>query len=193
MRTIFGGQTLPNTVNGVRYLPPDLPGQPQVVNVTIPLGTALVSTPVFIFGERFDNGTVDSPTDPFIDAYFAAATIRITFNGNVLLDGPINSFPERKYGISLFPEPIPYSTPQPRGPGLNAIAATYQGGITAIYDMLPIGKHTIREEFNSTLVGPDSITYNITVVPEPIGLIPVGIAAISFIGYGRRRSRRDSA
>jgi hypothetical protein len=192
--TGLGGQTLPDTVDGVKFLPPNFGGGDFVADLTVPQGTALLVAPFFVFGERYDNGTEDNPSDPVIDAIFADVMVETTFDGNVLLQGTGDEFPERKSDVTVFPEPIAYAEPQPRG-DINAVAALFGVGIGTIYDMLPLGEHTIRNEYNSPgfFGGPFSFTYNITVVPEPASLILVGVSALSFVGYGRRRRSQDIA
>jgi hypothetical protein len=179
--TGLGGQTLPDTVDGVRYLPPNFGGGDFVADLTIPQGTGLVVAPFFVFGEKYDNGTEDNPTDPVIGSIFEDATIQTTFDGTVLLEGAASDFPERTSDVTVFPEPILYDEPQPRGPGLNAVAAIFGVGIGTIYDMLPIGQHTIRNEYNSPnfFGGPFSFTYNINVVPEPCTLVLIVLGVIT--------------
>jgi hypothetical protein len=172
--TGLGGQALPDTVDGVRYLPPDF-GSNFVADLTIQQGTPLVFTPFNVFGERYDNGTEDNPADPVIDEIFQTTTIRTTFDGAVVLEGSANEFPDRKFGVTVFSAPIPYAAPQPRGPGLNSVTAIFGTGITAIFDKLPLGRHTITNVYNSPFFGGTfSATYNITVVPEPSTLVVLG-------------------
>jgi hypothetical protein len=188
--TGLGGQTLPDTVDGVRFLPPNFGGGDFVADLTIPQGTALLVSPFNVFGERYDNGTEDNPNDPIIDTIFEDATVEVTLNGNVLLQGEASDFPERKYGVTVFPEPIPYAQPQPRGENLNSIAAIFGVGLGTMYANLPLGEHTIRNVYNSPgfFGGPFSFTYNITVIPEPSSLCCLG-ASILVLLIARRRVR----
>lgn len=189
IKTGLGEQTLPNTFDGVRYLPPNFPGREFVAELTIPLGTPLLGSPFFIFGERYDDGTEDNPADPIIDMIFDETTIRATLNGSVVLEGTASAFPDRKSDISIFSQAIPYAEPRPVAPGVNAIAGTFAaGGIWTIFDMLPLGNHTLKTEFNSSFFGEDSFTYNITVVPEPSSLLLVGAGAIGWTMVARRRT-----
>ncbi|HEX2474172.1 MAG TPA: hypothetical protein VHK01_05475 [Lacipirellulaceae bacterium] len=184
--TGLGGQALPDTVDGVRYLPPNL-GSNFVADLTIQQGTPLVFTPFNVFGERYDNGTEDNPADPVIDQIFQTTTIRTTFNGTVVLDGLASEFPDRKFDVTVFSAPIPYTAPQPRGPGLNSVMAIFGTGVTAIFDMLPLGQHTIMNVYNSPFFGGTfSATYNITVVPEPDTFFLVGVVILGWI-IGIRR------
>jgi hypothetical protein len=184
LRTTLGGQTLPNTVNGVRYLPYFPLAGDFVADVTIPQGTALLTQPFGIYGQLYDDGFENNPVDPIIDTIFEESTIRVTYNGNVVLEGLANTFPNRKSGLTIYPEPIPYLIPQAEG----AIAATFDaGGINTIFDMLTLGNHTINSEFDSSL-GTGSITYNITVVPEPATLMLLGSATCACMVCVRRRS-----
>jgi hypothetical protein len=165
LKTGLGGQTLPDTVDGVRFLPPNL-GSEFVANLTIQQGTPLVFLPFNVFGEIYDNGTQDNPNDPVIDEIFETSTIRTTFNGNVVLEGLASEFPDRTFGVTVFDEPILYAQPQPRGFGLNSVTAIFGTGITAIFDMLPLGQHTIAHVYNSPFFGGTfTATYNITVAP----------------------------
>jgi hypothetical protein len=190
--TGLGEQMLPDTVDGVKYLPPNFGGGDFVTNLTVSRNTPLLVSPFFVFGERYDNGTEDNPNDPIIDQIMDDAMIRTTFDGNVLLEGQASDFPERTFGVTVFSEPIAYAEPQPRGPGVNAVAALFGIGIGTMYANLPLGEHTIRNVYTSPnfFGGPFSFTYNITVVPEPANLILVGIGALALSGCGRRRGSR---
>ncbi len=187
IKTGLGGQTLPNIVDGARFLPPNFGGGDFVASLTIQQGTPLVGSPFFVFGERYDDGSEDNPADPFIDTIFEETTIRTTYDGSVVLEGIANDLTDRKFGVTVFSAPIPYAVPQPRGPGLNSVAAIFGVGITTIFDMLPVGEHTIKNEFNSTVFGASSFTYNITVVPEPATLILLGPVMVGWIVCVRGR------
>lgn len=164
----LGGQMLPDTVDGVRYLPTDFGVGDFVADLAIQHGTPLARAPFFVFGERYDNGTEDNPNDPILDAIFQDTTVKVSVDGTIVLEGLASAFPDRKFGVTAFPAPISFTEPQPRGPGLNSIAALFGVGITTIYDNLPLGMHTIRDEFNSpNFFGARAFTYNVNVVPEP--------------------------
>ncbi len=188
--TGLGGQTLPDTVDGVRYLPPNFGGGDFVANVTIPQGTALMVSPFFVFGERYDTAPDDNPADPFINTIFEGTTIKTTYDGNVVLEG-LASEPSRKSDVVVFAQPIPYAQPQPRGPNLNALAAIFGVGVGTIFDGLPLGQHTIRNEFNSAVFGMASFTYNVTVVPEPSSLCCLGAGLLGLV-FVHRRVRRGA-
>jgi hypothetical protein len=187
--TGLGGQMLPDTVDGVRFLPPNFGGGDFVADLTVPQGTALLVSPFNVFGERYDNGTEDNPNDPIINTIFEDAMVEVTLDGNVLLQGRASEFPERKYGVTVFPEPIPYTEPQPRGENLNAVAALFGVGLGTMYANLPLGEHTIRNVYNSPnfFGGPFSFTYNITVVPEPSTLVLLGSVLVGQLVCSRRR------
>jgi hypothetical protein len=180
----LGGQTLPDTVNGVRYLSPNY-GSVFVQDLTIPQGTAVVLSPYFIFGESYDDGTQDMPSDIADFMLFENATIRTTLNGSVVLEGLASNFPERKTSIRTFSEPIAYVVPQNRG-NHNATAAIFEQGIGAMFE-LPIGEHTIMNVYSSNFFGgPFSATYNITVVPEPSTLVLLGSVMVGQLACLRR-------
>jgi hypothetical protein len=186
--TGLGGQTLPDTVDGVRYLPPNFGGGDFVTDVTIREGTPIVVAPFFVSGERYDDGSEDNPADPILGTIFEETTFRSTFDGNVVLEGSASDFPERTSDVTVFSQPILYTTPQPRGPELNAVAAIFGKGLTTIFDGLPLGEHTLRNEFDSSFFGQASFTYNITVVPEPSTIVLLGSVTLgSFVLFGRRR------
>jgi hypothetical protein len=191
LKTGLGGQTLPDTVDGVRYLPPNL-GSTFVTSLTIQQGTAVVFAPFVVFGENYDNGTSDNPADPVLNDIFADVTIQTMFDGATVLQGSGNAFPDRKYGPTSFAAPIVYIDPQPRGPGLNSVAAIFGLGIGAIFDPLPLGQHTIQNVYTSNFFGGTfSTTYNITVIPEPSTLCGLGISALCLlVARGRVRGVR---
>jgi hypothetical protein len=189
--TALGGLSPPDTVNGVRYLPTAIaPVTELTANLTIQPGTPLFCAPFIVFGERYDDGTEDDPValGPTIDMIFADATIRTTLDGMVLLEGTASSFADRKFGVSVFPQPIPYATPQPRGENLNAVASIWTTGIGAMFTPLSLGEHTIRYEFDSSFFGVvASTTLHITVVPEPATLALAGVGAFGLVCFGRRK------
>jgi hypothetical protein len=178
----------PDTVNGVRYLPI---GGPPIgnFNLTIQPGTALFGAAFGFFGEQYDDGHSDDPADPLFDTILEQATVRSTLDGVVLFEGTASSLSARQFGPSYFPEPIPYTEPQQRGPdgspsgqGLFAIASAWTQGIGTMYAALPRGEHTLRHEYNSEFLGGAfSYTYHISVVPEPATLVLVGI--LSLLGW----------
>lgn len=184
VRTGLAGENLPNTFDGVRYLPPNF-GQDITADITIPLGTPLVFSPFFIFGENYDDGTDDIGAIPILPGLFASSSIKTTLNGAIVLEGAGNTFPDRLTAIETFAAPITYVTPQPRG-GHNAVAAIFSQGIGAIFDQLPLGSHTIQNMYNAPDLGQSGTsTYRITVVPEPAML--GGVSALALVLLRRRR------
>lgn len=190
--TGLGGQTLPDTVNGARYLPPNFGGGNFTADLSITPDLGLIATPFVLFGEQYDDGTADDPNDPFIDTIFMDAMIRSTLDGVVVLEGTGSSLSDRMFGMTVFPAPIPYAMPIPRG-DKDAIAAVFGGGITTIFANLSPGSHTIVNEFNSMYFGAASFTYNVTVVPEPAGLASAGMGVLCLAAFRRRMARRRTA
>jgi hypothetical protein len=192
--TGLGGQVLPDTADGVRFLPPNI-GQTFFADLTIQHGTPLLGLPFNIFGERYDNETEDNPNDPIIGTIFESTTVRVMVDGDLALEGFADQFPERTFDVTMFPAPIPYEMPEPRGPGLNSVAAIFGAGITTIFDNLTVGNHTINFVYNSPFFGPEpfTATYNITVVPEPASLLFVGPGCIWLPMIAWRRGRNPRA
>jgi hypothetical protein len=183
----------------VRYLPvASLEVRDFVANVTIQPGTALFGSPFFIYGERYDDGHEDNPADPLIQTIFDQTTIRSTLDGMVVLEGTASSLSGRQFGTTRFPEPIPYTTPQQRGPdgsplgqGLFAVASAWTRGIGTMIANLPRGEHTLRNEFTSEFFGGAfTNTYHISVVPEPTSFAILATAVIAGLGAGRTIRRR---
>jgi hypothetical protein len=189
-----------DTVNGVRYLPvvgPEI--RDYVTNLTITPGTALFGSPFSFSGERYDDGHEDNPADPLIQTILDGATVRVILDGVVLLDGTASSLAARQFGPTRFPQLIPYTSPQQRGPdgsplgqGLFAVASAWTQGIGTMYSALPRGQHTLRHEYDSEFFGGAySSTYHISVVPEPATLMLSGL--VSVVGWAasvRGRFRR---
>ena len=137
----LGGATdLDDSVRRVTFLPANFTGDPAPeAHVTIAPGTFLLSAPVFVFGERYDDPNV-SDDDPIALAdllaeIFADVNIQVTLDGMVVLAGTGAEL-ERFYGPAYFDEPIAYAEPQPRGGDLNAVAALWVTGIRA--DLAPV-------------------------------------------------------
>jgi hypothetical protein len=155
----------------VAFLPANFTGNPAPeADVTIAPGTFLVAPPVFLFGERYDDPTVpdDSPSDlaDFLAATFSAVQVEITLDGKVALDASGDALAPYIYGPTYFAEPIPYAEPQPRGAGLNAVAALWGMGVGAILHPLPPGHHTLVVTATDWAFGDFTYTYHITVTPK---------------------------
>jgi hypothetical protein len=194
--TALGVPSFPDTVNGVRFLPIAIfPVTELTANVTVQPGTALFGAPFILFGERYDDGTEDDPVAlaSLIDTFFAETTLRTTLDGMVVLEGTASSFTDRTFGVSVFPQPIPYNQPQPRGENLNAVASLWTKGIGTMFAPLSPGQHTLRFEFN-TILGDDpfSTTLHITIVPEPSSIMVLGAAVVAGLGTYRSSRRRRS-
>jgi hypothetical protein len=78
--------------------------------------------------------------------------------------------------------------------GLNAPAGTTTDAVDAGYYLLltplSVGNHVINfgGTYGEPIPGSTDTTYNITVVPEPVTLIPVCIGVVTLLGNRRRRS-----
>ena len=189
----------PNIFNGVRFLPVGEFGiRNFTADLTIQPGTAVFTSPFFIYGERYDDGHEDNPDDPVLQTIFEETTIRTTLDGAVVLEGTPNSLADRKFGITNHPSPVVYSEPQPRGPdgsplgeGFFAVASAWTTGTGTMFANLTPGVHTIRNEFNSEFFGGAySNTYTITVVPEPAtGVLAAIAGVVGFRWTVRRRFR----
>jgi hypothetical protein len=93
-------------------------------------------------------------------------TIKSQLDGKVLLEGLASDLEPYSFGPVVLDEPIYYAEPQPRGPGLNAIAAIFVVGTGSVYNPLPVGKHTLVIDVQNPFLGNFHTTYNITVSPK---------------------------
>jgi hypothetical protein len=168
----FGTPPTPSdTVGRVRLFPAEFFDPNPVFHITLPPGTPFVASPVFVFGERYDDLTVDDPVAlaEFLEQVFATVKILTVLDGEVLLEGTGTDLAQFRFGPAFFDEPIVYAEPQPRGPGLNAIAALWVTGIGSVYNPLPVGEHTLVYDVKDFIVAvnPDfQITYHISVSPN---------------------------
>jgi hypothetical protein len=200
--TGLGGQTLPDTVGKMQFLPgPFGPGVHEFDVVTTP-GTSLVSPPFFAFGELYEDGTFDDPNDPFlagiIDIVFNETQLDVSLDGKQVLSGTPAELGGYAYGFDdplFFDEPIFYAEPQDRG-SINAVAALWTTGVGAIYHPLSPGEHTLKVIQDSPIFGFFDITFNITVqkpgasvVPEPATLIQLGSVMVGLIVAVRGRAQ----
>ena len=162
--TGLGGQAPPDTVKGVRFLPGNFQG--DEFEIRLKPGTALAAPAWPVFGELYDDGTQDNPDDPFLQSLYEVTTIESRLDGKVLLQGVARELDAYSFGVVVLDEPIPYEQPQPRGPGLNAIAATFVFGIGSVYQPLPVGRHTLVIDVRNPFLGDYHTTYHITVSPK---------------------------
>ena len=162
--TGLGGQDLPDTVKSVQFLPGNFAG--DEFDIHLKPGTAIAFPAWPVFGELYDNGTQDDPSDPIIPFLYEVTTIDARLDGKVLLQGLARELDAYSFGPVVLDEPIFYAEPQPRGPGLNAIAATFVFGIGSVYSPLPAGEHTLVIDVQNPLLGNYHTTYHITVSPK---------------------------
>lgn len=161
---------LSDTVGRVRLLPGEFFNPTPVFDIALAPGTPFVASPFFIFGERYDDPNVPDD-DPIALAALLAeilstAQIQIVLDGRPLLEGSGAETEPFVFGPAYFDEPIAYSLPQPRGPGLNSVAALWVAGIGALYRPLPVGEHTLVYTVQSAFFGDFQFTYRITVAPN---------------------------
>jgi hypothetical protein len=156
------GQERPDTIGRVRFLP--YYGATEF-SIELDPGTAIAFPPFFVFGELYDDGTQDDPNDPFIDVLLETATVETRLNGRVLLQGVASELEAYAFGPVNFDQPIWYAEPQPRGPGLNAVAAMIVFGVGSVYRPLPVGEHTLEITVDSEFFGLIERTYHISVTP----------------------------
>jgi hypothetical protein len=126
--------------------------------------------PLFLFGERYDDPTVpdDDPLQlaPLLDQLLATANIQIVLDGRTLLKGTGAQLKKFQFGPTILDMPVFYAQPQPRGPGLNSVAALWVTGFGAVYHPLPVGEHTLVYIVESEFPGNFQFTYNITITPK---------------------------
>ena len=171
LRTGLGGASnLGNTVDGVRLLPGDFANSVAVFDVTLAPGTPFVAVPFFLFGERYDDPNVpaDNPADlaPVLEQIFSTLDVQIVLDGRTLLKGTGAELKRFMFAPTALEAPVEYAQPQPRGPGLNGVAALWVTGFGAVYRPLPVGQHTLVYIVESEFTGAFQFTYNITVTPK---------------------------
>jgi hypothetical protein len=161
----LGGQSLPDTVGRVRFLPFSFEDTDAQFHVDLDAGTAITFPTLFIFGELYDDGTQDNPADPIVDVFFETTSVEARLDGRVLLQGVAAELGEYRFGPIPFDQPILYAEPQPRGPALHSVAALFVLGIGSVYHPLPVGEHTLVITMDSLFFGFRQTTYQITVTP----------------------------
>lgn len=154
-----------DTVGGVRFLPGAFDGGDAEFDIVLESGTPFVSSSWFVFGELYDDLSMDNPEDPIIEVILETSYIKTELDGQVVVEGVAAELTSRSFGPTYFDEAILYADPLPRGPGLNAIAALFVFGVGAVYHPLPVGEHVLTTRIESDFFGDFSITYNILVVP----------------------------
>lgn len=158
--TGLGGQDLPATVDGVRFLPGNFTG--NEFDIQLKPGTPIAFPFLPIYGELYDDGTYDDPEANW--SFLLEATfIDARLDGQVLFQGLASDYPAYSFGPVVLDEPIFYADPQPRG-DLNAVAAIWVLGTGAVFKPLPVGEHTLVVDLQGIL-GDYHTTYHITVRP----------------------------
>jgi hypothetical protein len=169
------GGTSSDTVGKVRFLPTGPASEPVIgedgtfiftdeFRVRLRPGTPFVAPPFFVAGERYDNGAEDTPQDVIDLGLLDTATILFTLDGEVLMDGTGTELESFMFGPTYFDEPITIDPPQPRGPGLNAVASLFVQGIGAVFHPLPVGEHTLQGVVRSAVLNIEfHFTWHITV------------------------------
>lgn len=161
-----GGSDIPGGVGKVQFLPTSVTGSGAFTfNVTLAPGTPFVAPTFFVFGERYDDPNVpdDKPGDLAALGIFETATINLVLDGKVVVNGVASDLKQLMYGPTYFDQPIVYTTPQSRGPGLNATAALFVQGIGTVFHPLSAGQHTLVSTVHSQFFGDFQYTYHITV------------------------------
>lgn len=163
------------TIKKVRLLPsvqtPDPDTNIFEFDIVARPGTAFCIGPWFTFGELYDNGGADDPTNAIEELVLPTTEIATMLDGEVLLEGAATELADYSFGPTFFGEPVFYDEPQFRfnddsGNPVNAIAALWVVGIGSVYGPLPPGEHTLVHIHSSPGFGQveDQIfIYNITV------------------------------
>jgi hypothetical protein len=157
----LGGQSLPDTIDKVRFIGGAFAPGEYEFDVSVPTGTALAFPAFFVFGELYDNGASDNPEDPILDEIFETTTVEMRLDGQVIRSGLASDLDA--FGPVVLDEPIFYEEPQPRGPDLNAVAATFVLGTANLFHPLPPGQHTLETTVTSAFFGEFHYTHHIEV------------------------------
>ena len=165
--TGLGGQDLPNTIDGMRFLSGAFSPGVYEFDVEIEAGTGIVFPSSFVFGELYEDGTEDDPVAlaDLIEFLNETTTIETSFDGKVVLEGTANELEAFQYGVEYFDEPVYYTEPQPRDGAPDAVAALWTFGTGSVYTPTSVGEHTLVSVVNSDVFGEFTYIYHITVVP----------------------------
>ena len=159
--TDLGGATLPNTVDGMRFLPFGFGGGDFEFDVSVAPGTGFVSAPWFAFGELYEDGSFDDPSDPFLigllEFIFENRTVDVWLDGDLVQSGTVAELINYTYGPAFFDTPIFYSAPG------ASVAALWSVGVGGVYHPMPAGEHTMVVFTDGPIFGPTMMTYHITV------------------------------
>jgi hypothetical protein len=167
---LAGASQVPETLKKVRFLPSVVTPGSFEFDVTIPPGTGFVTSPFFVYGERYDNPAVPDDTPQLIIdlQLFETAGIKVSLDGQVLLDGTGADLDRWHFGPTYFDPPIAYAEPQFRfndenGNPVNAVDALFVEGIGTVYHPLPPGQHTLIQDLSSPFFGDFHYVYHINV------------------------------
>jgi hypothetical protein len=167
---LAGSTKVPETLKKVRLLPSVVTPGSYEFEVTLPPGTGFVTSPLFIYGERYDNPAVPDDTPQLIVdlQLFETANIQVILDDRVLLEGTGADLNRWHYGPNYFEPPIGYAKPQFRfnvenGDPVNAIEALFVEGIGTLYHPLPPGQHTLIQNLSSPFFGEFHYVYHINV------------------------------
>jgi len=135
------------------------------LNVTLRPGTAFVLPILTWIGETY---VENLPNDtPLGEVNFSGATVKVTLDGQTLLDSTTEAIGKYYYGVVTYNPPLIYPEPQPRGENATAKGVIFAQGLGFVHNPLSVGKHTLELYAVSTGLGFGyHNTWHITVDPK---------------------------